>query len=147
MELGHDDLGGRNAFVPMDLRRDAASVVVHRHGAVSIERHIDLVAIAREGFVDGVVDNLIDHVVQARAVIGVADIHARTLADGVEAFQHFDGLGAVIGRGFSLAFGSWCHGLRGGFFEVVSWIFGPPGGGAGERVNHGSIIPRFTAKI
>ena len=115
MELGHDDLGSRDAFALMDLGRDAAAVIVDRDRPVGVERHVDQVAIARERLVDGVVDHLIDHVVQARAVIGVADIHARPLAHGIEAFQHFDGFGAVIGRGFSLAFGSWCHGSRGYF--------------------------------
>jgi hypothetical protein len=38
----------------------------------------------------GVVDDLVDHVMQAGAVIGVADIHARPLAHGVEALQHLD---------------------------------------------------------
>ena len=40
--------------------------------------------------VDRVVDDLVDHVMQAGAVIGVADIHAGTLADRVEAFQNPD---------------------------------------------------------
>ena len=48
--------------------------------------------------VDGVVDDLVDHVVQAGAVIGVADIHARPLAHRIEALQDLDRLGAVIGR-------------------------------------------------
>jgi hypothetical protein len=46
--------------------------------------------VAGQRLVDGVVDDLVDHVVQARAVVGVADIHARALADGVEALQHLD---------------------------------------------------------
>jgi hypothetical protein len=49
---------------------------------------------AGQRLVDGVVDHLVDHVVQARAVIGVADIHARALAHGVQALEHLDGIGA-----------------------------------------------------
>ncbi len=78
--------------------------------AVGVEGHHDSSEIAGQRLVDGVVDHLIDHVVQARAVVGVADIHARPLAHGIEAFQHLDGLGAVLGSGFGFAFGSWCHG-------------------------------------
>ena len=51
---------------------------------------------AGQRFVDGVVDDLIDHVMQARAVVGVADIHAGTLAHGIEALEDLDGIGAVF---------------------------------------------------
>ena len=50
---------------------------------------------ARQRLIDGVVDHLVDHVVQARAVVGVADVHARPFADGVQAAQHLDRIGAV----------------------------------------------------
>ena len=53
------------------------------------------VAIAGQRLVDGVVDHLVDHVMQARAVVGVADIHARALAHGVEPAQHLDRVGVV----------------------------------------------------
>jgi hypothetical protein len=55
-----------------------------------------LVGVAGQRLVDGVVDHLIDHVVQARAVIGVADIHAGALAHGVQAFENLDGIRAVF---------------------------------------------------
>ena len=67
------------------------------HGAVGIERHDDLGGVAGQRLVDGVVDHLVDHVVQARAVVGVADIHARPLAHGVEALEDLDRFRAVIG--------------------------------------------------
>ena len=46
----------------------------------------DAVAVAGQGLVDGVVDDFEHHVVQAAAVIGVADVHARPFAYGIEAF-------------------------------------------------------------
>ena len=96
MELGHDDFGGGHAFAFVDIGRDAAAIVAHGAGAVGIEDHIDAVGMTRKRLVDGVVDDLIDHVVQARAVIGIADIHARPLAHGIEALQHLDAVGAVF---------------------------------------------------
>ena len=78
------------------------SPTVTEPSALSVD--LDLVAIAGQRLVDGVVDHLVDHVVQARAVVGVADIHARPLAHGIEAFQHLDRLGAVVGSGFGFAF-------------------------------------------
>ncbi len=89
-ERHHLYLGSRHTFAPVDLGRDAAAVVNNRGRAVGVERHLNLVAIAGKRLVDGVVDHLIDHVVEARPVVGVADIHAWPLAHRIEAFQHFD---------------------------------------------------------
>jgi hypothetical protein len=96
MELGHDDLGGRDAFLLMDADRNAAAVIGDRARAVGVERHRDGVAITFERLVDRIVDDLVDHVVQARAVIGVADIHAGALAHGVEALEDLDAVGAIV---------------------------------------------------
>ena len=59
---------------------------------------VTCVGVAGERLVDGVVDDLVDHVVQARAVVGVADIHAGPLAHRIEALEDLDGFRAVIGR-------------------------------------------------
>ncbi len=66
------------------------------HRAVRVERDRDFVGEAGERLVDGVVDHLVDHVVQAGAVVGVADIHARPLAHGVEALEDLDRFRAVV---------------------------------------------------
>jgi hypothetical protein len=50
----------------------------------------NLRAVTGQSFVDGVVDNLEDHVVQTAAVVGVSDVHPRPFADSVEALQNFD---------------------------------------------------------
>ena len=94
VQLGHDDLGRRYALLAVDVGRNAASVVGDGDRAVGVERHRDLRGMAGERLVDGVVDDLIDHMMQARAIIGVADIHAGPLAHGVETAQHLDRIGA-----------------------------------------------------
>ena len=53
--------------------------------------------VAGQRLVDRVVDDLVDHVMQARAVIGVADVHPRPLAHRVEALEDLDRFGVVIG--------------------------------------------------
>ena len=70
---------------------------MHGAGAVRVERHRHFGGEARQRLVDGVVDDLVDHVVQAGAVVGVADIHARPLAHRIEALEDLDRLGAVFG--------------------------------------------------
>ena len=98
VELGHDDLGGGHAFALVDVGRNAAAVVAHGARAVGIERYDDFLGEADERFVDGVIDDLVDHVMQPRAVIGVADIHAGPLAHGIEPLEHLDRFRVVIGR-------------------------------------------------
>ncbi len=110
VQLGHDDLGRRDTFALMDVGRDAAAVVAHCHRAIRIERRGDCGCVAGERLVDGVVDDLVDHVVQARAVIGVADIHTRALADRIEAFEDLDRFCIVVGRVERLA-SCFCHGI------------------------------------
>ena len=117
MELGHDDLGRRDALLLVDVDGNAAAVVGDRDRAVAVQRHLDAVAVAGERLVDRVVDHLVDHVVQARAVVGVADIHARALAHGIEAAQHLDGVGVVVagGRARGLGIAVCGHGLSRSF--------------------------------
>ena len=77
-----------------------SSVTVHR--TVGVERHRDLCRMAGERLVDCVVDDLIDHVVQSGAVVRIADIHARPLANGIEPAQNFNrvcAIGIVFGTG------------------------------------------------
>ena len=74
------------------------SVTVQEPSGLSVT--VTSVGVAGQRLVDGVVDHFVDHVVQARAVVGVADIHARPLADRVEALQDLDGIRAIF-RGFA----------------------------------------------
>ncbi len=96
MELGHDDLGRADAFFLVDADRNAAAIVVHGAGPVRVQRHVDAVGMAGQRFVHRIVHHFIDHVMQARAVIGVADIHAGALAHGIQALEDLDAVGAVF---------------------------------------------------
>ncbi len=55
----------------------------------------DVVAVAGQRFVDGVVHHLEHQVVQAGAIGRVANVHAGALAHGLQAFQDLDGAFAV----------------------------------------------------
>ena len=85
VEHGHDDFGGGPTLLRVDIDGDAAAIVGDRDGFVRVDGDRDFVAIAGQRLVDGVVDDLEHHVVQAGAVIGVADVHAGPLADRFEA--------------------------------------------------------------
>jgi hypothetical protein len=59
-----------------------------------MDRDRRVVALAREGLVDRVVDDLVDQVVEA-ARTGRADVHAGPLAYGLETLEDRDVLGPV----------------------------------------------------
>ena len=98
VQLGHDDFGGGHAFFGVHLGGNAAAIVAHGNRPIRIEGDVHRVAMAGQRFVDGVVHHLIDHVMKPRAVIGVADIHARTLAHGIKALEDLDAVGAIFIR-------------------------------------------------
>ena len=79
VQHGHDDLGRGDALFLVDVDRDAATVVVDRDRTVLVDRHHHIVGMAGQRLVDGVVDHLEHHVVQAGAVVHVADVHAGRL--------------------------------------------------------------------
>ena len=112
MQLGHDHLGGGDSLLGVDVGGNAPAVVGDGGRAVGIEGDGHLGRPARQHLVDGVVHHLVDHVMQAGAVVRVADIHARTLADGVQTLQDPDGIRAIIGS----------QGLGGGVRRVVGNI-------------------------
>ena len=86
VQLGHDDLDAGEAGLGLDVDRDAAAVVPHLDGAVVVQDHLDVVAVAPEGLVHGVVDDLPEAVHQATAV-GRPDVHARALAHCLEPLE------------------------------------------------------------
>ena len=108
--------------------RDAAAVVDDLEAAVGVDRHVDPGGQVGHRLVDAVVDDLPDELVEA-ARIGRADVHARALADRLEALEDLDvgggvarcGLGArlrcafwaVMSRSASCSAGSRCIALVG----------------------------------
>ena len=98
VQHGEDHLGRGDTLFFVDVDRDAAPVVRHRHRPVFVDGDHDVVGVAGERLVDRVVDHLEHHVVQAGAVVDVADVHAGTLAHGLQAAQDGD-LAGIVGSG------------------------------------------------
>ena len=96
VQHGHDDLGRRPLLGRVLADWDAAAVVFHRHGIVEVDGYVDTIAETRERLVHGVVDDLVHHMVQARAVVRVADVHARPFAHGLQALEYLDALFVVF---------------------------------------------------
>ncbi len=87
VEDGHDDLEGGAVLFLVHVDGDTATVVLDGDAVVGVYLHVDLVAVARQSLVNGVVHNLIDKVVQA-AFVHVADVHSRAHAHGFQSFKY-----------------------------------------------------------
>ena len=73
---------------------NAAPVVHDRDAAVDVDRDLDRFTEPGHVLVDTVVDDFIDEMVQP-VDTGAADVHRRSLPDGVESFENFDLIRAV----------------------------------------------------
>ena len=98
----------------MHVDGDAAAIVGDGDGvAALVQRDGDGVGVAVEVFIDGVVDDFPDEVVQALGV-GAADVHRRPLADRLQAFEDLNGRGGgvTIGGGAGGHSGTFLDGHR-----------------------------------
>ena len=95
VEDGEHHLQGRKPRLGLDVHGDAAAVVGDGDGVAFVDGDGDLGAVAGQGLVNGVVHDLIHQVVEPR-LAGRADIHARALADGLQALQDLDLRAAVL---------------------------------------------------
>ena len=82
----------------MWIDRHAAAVVGDGEVAVGCEFDFDEGCMARQRLVHRVVDHFGEQVMQ-RLLVGAADIHAGTAADGFQTFQHLDVLGGIAAFG------------------------------------------------
>ena len=96
VQHGHDNFCGGNAFLFMQIDRNSTAVILDRHRLVRVNNHTNLRAVARERFIDGVIHQLKDHVVQAGTIIGIPDVHAWPLSHRIQSFQDFDTGGIVV---------------------------------------------------
>ena len=104
------DFQRRPAHLGMNVNRDAAAIVGDAQAAVIVDLHMDVVAKTGERFIDAVVDQLVDEVVQPFAA-GIADVHAWPGANMGGVAQNVDMFRAIV-----------VGGVRGGLglgFQIV----------------------------
>ena len=89
------DLKRGLARLRLHVHRDAAAVVAHADDVARLDGQLDVAAVARERLVDGVVDDLIHEVVQTGRRRR-ANVHARTLAHGLQTLEHLDLAGVIF---------------------------------------------------
>ena len=82
-----DNRRRRNAFFWVHTGRDAAAVVGYPDCVARQNLHCDFVAESRQRFINRIVDNFLDQMMQT-CQAGRANIHARTFADRFQSFQN-----------------------------------------------------------
>ena len=73
----------------MNVDRNAAAVVAHRDRSVDVDDHFDLCAKSCEMFVDRVIENFVNQVMQS-AFVRISNKHSRPFADCFETFELVD---------------------------------------------------------
>ena len=76
VQFGEHNLSGRHPFFGVHIDRDAAAVIDDGEGVIDMNGDTDFGAITRQRFVDGIVDDFVDEVMQAHFA-GRADVHGR----------------------------------------------------------------------
>ena len=84
------------------VHRDAATVVLHRHRTIHVNRDLYLVTIASQMLIDRVVEHLVNTVMKS-VFVGVADVHPRPLPHGLQTLE-FVNFGCVVPVGTSCCF-------------------------------------------
>ena len=75
--------------------RDTASIILYVDDITRQDLYIDAVAVAGKRFVDRIIHDLVDEVVQA-AWTGGTDVHTRAFPDSFQTFENLDLVRAVI---------------------------------------------------
>ena len=94
VQVGHHQLEGRDVILRVNVDWDAATIVLNGAGAVVVDADGDLRAVTGEGFIDRVIDDFKDTVVEA-TFVSVADIHIGAFTDTFKSLQLLD-FGRVI---------------------------------------------------
>ena len=102
VQVREHQLDRRHLELLVHVHRDAAAVVLHRHRAVHVDRHLDLVAIPGQVLVDRVVEHLVNAMMQS-ILVGIADVHPGPLAHGFQALE-FVNFGGVVPVGTGCLF-------------------------------------------
>lgn len=97
MEHCQRDLAGGFVFSRVHAHRNAAPVVADGNRVVHVDGDLDVLAVSRQGLVNGIVNYFVDKLMES-IHIRVADIHARALPDWLQALEHLD-----LGRRRSLS--------------------------------------------
>ncbi len=94
----------------MNINGNTTAIVAYFNHVVGEQGNVNLVSKTRHRFIDTVINDFPDEVVQTDDTSG-ANIHTRTAADSFETFEHGNTVGIVAGRSFfGFGFFNWNDG-------------------------------------
>ena len=80
MQFGHDDFCGRDAEFFVDADRDASAEVSDRERVIGVQGDFNSAGVACEVFVNRVVNDFPNTVMESGSVVRVAKIHTRSFS-------------------------------------------------------------------
>ena len=95
MQNGEYDFHRVHARLVIDTCRNTAPVIRNRNGFIFIDGHFDVRAETGQRFIDGVIHNFIDQMVESSGR-SRADIHTGTLSDCFQTFQNLNIIGCIV---------------------------------------------------
>ena len=87
VQHGHDDLNSGLVLGGVLIHGNTAAIILYANSTISLDGHVNFGGVAGERFVDRVIYDLVDQVVQT-ALSGRANVHAGALANRFQTFQH-----------------------------------------------------------
>ena len=87
VQHGHDNLNSGLVLSGVLIHGNTAAVILYANSTISLDGHVNFGGVAGERFVDRVIYNLVDQVVQT-ALSGRANVHAGALTNRFQTFQH-----------------------------------------------------------
>src|SRR5690606_6975086 len=73
----------------MNIDRYSSSIIDNRHRIIDMNRHFNVFTVTGHRLVDGLINDCVDEVVQARRT-GRTYVYGRTLADTLQSFKNLD---------------------------------------------------------
>jgi len=110
VEGRHNHFEGAAFFGRVDIHRDTASVIPNRNRTILVNGHDDGITVPGEGFVNRVIDDFIDQVMQSSDA-NIADVHGGAFANSFQSFEDLN-IGSsvlLLGWGFSHKNGDLCR--------------------------------------
>ena len=89
VEHSHDDFQCTLVHLLVFVDRDAASVILYCYGIIFVDSYFDVLAEPCHCLVDGVINRLIDKMMQA-FLTDVTNIHCRAFANSLKTFEHLN---------------------------------------------------------
>ena len=95
MENGEHDFDGRFLLRFVHVHRNAATVINDSNRIANMDDDVNVFAVPGQCFVNGVIHDLVHEMVQP-ALAGIANVHRRTFAHRLDAFQFLDLVGGIF---------------------------------------------------